>query len=248
MMENGRELVGKGIFVSADQRVFQAVALGGEVFVVGFAADGSVKSRTKLLSDDLQDARIYRLAVFSSGEFLLTASTGKDHIVPFTGLFASDGSLLKKIYESEDEEARQKTSPLEFVNSRPLDDIGGADFLWRGDVALASDGNVYLLHGTRSPALIYVISSSGDVRKVRIDAGDSKSVARTLKSYAGRLAVQFDKQAGSGGRQSLVKVTDLGGNLMATYRVDPTAVGGRSFFLAGYGRDGFTFVPRTFLL
>jgi len=99
------------------------------------------------------------------------------------------------------------------------------------------------MHGTRSPALVYVISPSGDVRKIRIDAGDSKSVARSLKSYEGRLAVQFDKEAGSGGRQSLLKVTDLAGNSIATYRVDPTAVGGRSFFLAGYGPDGFTFVP-----
>lgn len=244
MMEQDEELVGKGVFVTADERVFQPVTVHGETFIVEFTKDGSLKSKTKLISNDLEDALIYRLAVFKSGEFLLTAATGKDHLVPFTGVFTSDGTLLRKINEPEDEEARQNTSPVQFGSSRALDDIAGADFLWRGDVALASDGNVYLMHGTRSPALIYAISPSGDViRKMRIDAGDPKLMARSIKYDASRLAVQFDREVAIGSRHSLVKIVDLHGRPVATYRVDPTSAGGRSLFLAGYRSGSLTFVP-----
>jgi len=236
----GVNVLGKGVFVTADGKVFQAADSQGEVFVVEFAPDGSVKSKTKLAT--APHTQSWLLAVFKSGEYLVTATTGEDNLTPFTAVFAADGRLVKKIYEPEDEEARQKASPSDW-EPRPIGSVGGADFVHRGDVAAGSDGNVYLLHGTASPALVYVISPAGEVlRKLRIDAGDSGLLARSIKFYAGQLAVEFDRWFLFDTHQNLIKVTDQQGNSIAEYRMRPV-VGDHSLYLAGYGPEGFTFVP-----
>jgi hypothetical protein len=50
----------------------------------------------------------WHFAVFKSGGYLLLGQTG-DHLrTPFTGVFAADGRLAKKIFESEDDDARQE--------------------------------------------------------------------------------------------------------------------------------------------
>lgn len=212
----------------------------GDVFVVEFAQDGSVKAKTKLATPFY--AQPWLLAVFKSGEYLLTATTGTDNLAPFTAVFATDGRLVKTIYEPEDEEARKKASPADW-SSRPIGITGGADFVSRGDVAAGSDGNVYLLHGTASPALVYVISPAGEViRKLRIDAGDPDLLARSIKFYSGRLAVEFDRWFDFDTHQNLIKVTDLEGNSIADYRMRP-AIGTHALYLAGYGSEGFTFIP-----
>jgi hypothetical protein len=204
------EVNGKGVFVTADGKVFQTADSQGEVFVVEFAPDGSVKAKTKLATASHTQSWI--LAVFTSGEYLLTATTGEDNLTPFTAVFAANGKLVKKIYEPEDEEARQKASPADW-QSRPIGSIGGSDFVRRGDVTAGSDGNVYLLHRTASPALVYVISPAGEVlRKLRIDAGDSELLARSIKFYAGRLAIEFDRGFHFDTHQNLIKVTDLQGS------------------------------------
>jgi hypothetical protein len=57
--------------------------------------------------------QLLHLAVFKSGEYLavgLTGTIGENapHLrKPFTAVFAADGRLVKKIYEPEDEDARQ---------------------------------------------------------------------------------------------------------------------------------------------
>ncbi len=238
----GVDLLGRGVFVTPDNRVFQTADVHGETFVVEFAQDGSVKAKTRLVANDLVQAWTWHFAVFKSGGYLLTGATGRDHLTPFTGVFAADGRLVKKIYEPEDEEARQKSATTDW-DPHPVGDTRGIDFVRFGDAAPASDGNMYLLHGTSSLALVYVISPAGDVvRKLRIEAGDSDLVARSIKSYAGRLAIQFDKWIDTDSQQSLIKVTDLQGNSIANYRIRPV-VGNRSLYLAGYGSDGFTFVP-----
>lgn len=226
--------------MTADGKVFQAADAQGEVFVVEFAQDGSVKAKTKLATTSYTQS--WLLAVFKSGEYLLTATTGEDNLTPFTAVFAADGRLVKKIYEPDDEEARQKALPSDW-GPRTIGSIGGADFVSKGDVAAGSDGNLYLLHGTASPALVYVISPAGEVlRKLRIDAGDSELLARSIKSYAGRLAIEFDRGFNFDTHQNLIKVTDLKGTSIAAYRMPPV-VGTHSLYLAGYGPEGFTFLP-----
>jgi len=235
----GNSVIGKGVYVTADGKVFQAVDAQGEVFVVEFARDGSVKSKIKLAAPSYTQS--WLLAVFKSGEYLLTATTGMDNLTPFTAVFSADGRLVKKIYEPEDEEARQKASPADW-GSRPIGSIAGTDFV-RGDITAGSDGNVYLLHGTASPALIYVISPTGEVvRKLRINAGDPKLLARSIKFYSGSLAIEFDRWFNFDAHLNLVRVTDLEGHSIADYRMRPV-VGNHALYLAGYGSEGFTFIP-----
>ena len=238
--DGGVDVIGRSVFATTDGRVFQAAIAPEGVFVVEFASDGSVKSRTKLATGP--STTPWLLAVFNSGEYLLTATTGIDNLTPFTAVFAADGQLVKKIYEPEDEEARLKASPADW-ESRPIGTVGGADFVSKGDVAAGSDGNVYLLHGTASPALVYVISPAGKVlRKLRIDAGDPDLLARSIKFYSGRLAVEFDRWFNFDTHQNLIRVTDLEGNSIADYRIRPVE-GNHALYLAGYGSQGFTFIP-----
>lgn len=235
----GVDVVGKGVFVTTEGRVFQTGDAHGETFVVEFAQDGSVKAKTKLATPFYTQQ--WRLAVFKSGEYLLTATTGLDNLTPFTAVFAADGRLVKKIDEPEDEEARRRASPSDWDD--PIGVIGGVEFVRYADVASGSDGNVYLLHGTASPALVYVISPAGDVvRKLRIDAGDPELLARSIKFYAGRLAIEFDRWFNFDIHQNLIKVTDLEGNSIADYRMRPVE-GMHALYLAGYSSEGFTFIP-----
>jgi hypothetical protein len=237
----GVDVIGKGIFVTRDGRAFQVVDSRGEVFAVEFAPDGSVKAKKKLETPFYTQSGL--LGVFPSGEYLLTATTGNDNLTPFTAVFSPEGRLVKKIYEPEDEEARQRSSATNF-GPRPVGIAEGAGSDLRyGDVTAGSDGNLYLLHGTTSPGIVYVISPAGDVlRKLRIDAGDPDLVARSIKSYAGRLAVEFDRWFDYDTHQNVIRVTDLKGNSIADYRMRPV-VGNHSLYLAGYGSEGFTFVP-----
>jgi hypothetical protein len=230
-------------FVTADgARAFQAAYVHGETFVVEFAQNGSVKAKTKLLvGPDDRHMQPWHLAVFKSGEYLVIGFNGLDRLTPFTAVFAADGRMVKKIYEPEDEEARLQARP---DNWHGIDrgGNGGIDFVRGGGVAAGSDGNVYLLHGTTSYALVYVISPAGEVvRKLRIDSGDSDLVARSIRSYAGRLAIEFDDNWAGAYRRNLIKVTDLQGNSIADYKIG--TVGDHFLYLAGYGPDGLTFMP-----
>jgi hypothetical protein len=232
------EVEGMEVFVDQNGRVYQAAMVGDDVYVVEFAPDSSVKTRTKLDVGSRHFTSITRLAVFSSGEYLLVGETGKTGHVPFTAVFAADGRLMKEIYEPEDKDAQQKADAgdTEYVGT------GGSvgnRFVNVGDVAVGSDGNAYLLHGT-SPALIYVISPAGAVvRKLRVTVDDLDFGAASIKAYAGRLAIGFIRS--SDGAIS-IKVIDLKGNSIGDYGMD--AVGTYSLALACYGDEGLTLIPQ----
>jgi hypothetical protein len=230
------DVIGKAVFVSDDGKVYQVAIALGSVYVVEFAQDGAVKTKTKLEIDP-HLVLPGHFAVFKSGRYLLIGETGKDARTPFTAVFNTDGRLVKKIYEPEDEEGRRKAE-LGEVEYAPSD-IGNR-FVSSGDAAVGSDGNVYLLRGA-SPTLVYVISPAGDVaRKLRIGAGNSDLAAR-IKSYAGRLAIWSDSPNGSD--QYLVKLIDFQGNSIANYEVGAREV--NPLVLACYDSGGFTMISET---
>ena len=148
----------------------------------------------------------------------------------------ADGRLVKKIYEPEDEKARLQAEAGDegYTYSSGV----GNKFVMLGDVAAASDGNVYLLHGGSFP-LVYVISPAGDVvRKLRIDYRNNDDprhiVQGSIKFYAGRLAVGFDRQ---------IKIIDLLGNSIAAYEAGVDGFEERSSLsLACYGPEGLTLI------
>jgi len=222
---------GRGIFVSSKGAVYQAAIAPGGVYVVAFAKDGSVKSKTKLETGTHVDP--WHLAIFGSGRFLVSGEAGKNGHTPYTAVFEADGTLLKQIYEPEDEDARSKAEigDAEFSHN----DGRGNNFVDRGDVTLGSDGNAYLLHGA-SPALVYAISAGGEViRKMRIGAGDSGLAFRNIKSNAGRLAIGL-AQFG----HTEVHMTSLAGDPIRSYAIDGNDADVLS--LACYDSRGFTFI------
>jgi hypothetical protein len=228
----------RNVLVGQDGRVYQLAKSRQDSYVVEFTPDGSVKAKTKLEVDPYVEG--WHLAVFKSGEYLLVGGTVvatrtgiKEERTPFTAVFAADGRLVKKIYEPEAEEARQKGESDVKIGVT----IDNSNFLTAGDVAAGSDGNVYLLRGGY-PSLVYVISPSGEVlRKLRVDTGNPDLVAENVKFYAGRLAIQFYGLGAA--HQNLIKVMDLKGNAIADYEVGADEYP----ILACYDSEGFTMIP-----
>jgi hypothetical protein len=225
------DAVGRGVFVDAAGDVYHAAIAPGGAYVVEFARDGSVKTKTKLQTRGFLDP--WHLVVYQSGRFLVSGTEGKSQRTPYTAIFEGDGKLVKQIYEPEDEDARTKadSGDAEFTQNAET----GNRFVDLGDISLGSDGNAYLLHGT-SPALVYVISATGDViRKMRITADSSGLPFRSIQSRAGRLAVGLARF----GRIE-VRVTDLEGTLVDSYAVDTEKSDVPR--LACYGASGFTII------
>jgi len=235
---------GKTFFVR-DGNVYALAGPRDGLYIVKFDQNGSVKSRTKLDLPFFID--VLHLAVFKSGEYLVVGLTGTindtgPHLrTPFTGVFTADGRLVKKIYEPEDEDAYQKAEGNDTKYHLCCSDSGNEFVGWWADVASASDGNIYLLHGT-SPPLVYVISPAGDVvRKLRIDIRNPELSANSIKAHDGRLAIGFSWLGDV--PVSSIKVIDLRGNSIADYEVRE-ATSASDPILACYNSGGFTLIPR----
>jgi hypothetical protein len=209
------DIWGKDFFVSGEGEVYQAGFMpDGAVYVVEFDKGGSLKSKTRVESTGFTP---YQITVFESGGFLLSGTTGiSNGRRPFTGVFDARGKLIKEIYEPEDEDSRRRAEVGE-PGFAPDYTNSGNTLVWRGDAALGSDGNAYLLRAA-SPALVYVISPKGEVvRKLRIDPPDAGLIAESIKAAPGKLAVSFLNR---GMITGMIKVVDLQGALIANYSSD----------------------------
>lgn len=237
----GKKLVTEGVAVSADGKVYQA-GLSDKpdyaVYVTEFAKDGSVKSRTRLQTDYFI---AYQLAVFKSGEFLVSGTKGKDGHTPFTAVFSSDGKLLKEVTEPEDADLAKKAE----AGDRSFDSLqtseSGNSAVSYGDAASGSDGNVYLMRGT-SPAQIYVVSPHGEVvRKLRIDPGQSGFVAHTIRASKEGLAIAFGIRWEKS--DLIIKAVTYSGDPLGTYVLKDHYLSPTQF--ACYSGASFTFLATT---
>jgi hypothetical protein len=206
-----------------------------DIYITSFAKDGSVKARTKL---ETEFFRPHHLAVFKSGEFLLSGTKGKDQRTPYTAVFSPDGKLLKEVVEPEDKdiESKAKSGEAGYV-LKESPDFGNSAVTF-GDAVSGSDGNVYLGRAT-SPALIYAVSPSGEVvRKLRIDAGRSGYGIGSIRAFKGGLAIAFGLpwQATS----TIIKIVTYSGDPIAAYELTEHPVDQHS--LACYAEGSFTFV------
>ncbi len=230
----GPDIHAMDFFVSGSGEVYEgAWDQGGSMHVLEFSSDGSLKSN--LILDTEPPVFPYQIAVFKSGELLLSGLHGRHLHTPFTAVFDAKGRLIKEIYEPEDEATRQKADAGDPALVR---DTGNSNYsVDEGDVVAGSDGNVYLLRAL-SPALIYVISSKGEVvRKLQIDSPDPGLVARRLRSLPGRLAISFLERSSTIG---ITRVVDFQGNPIVDYASDDERI---SPGLPGcYTHQGFTFV------
>lgn len=221
--------------VSADGKVHQAAwTRDGTIYVISFAKDGSSKSKTRIQTDSFLP---YQLAVFKSGEFLLSGTKGKDGHTPFTAVFSSDGKLLKEVTEPEDEDlAKKAESGEDYVSANGATFANSAvEF---GDAVSGSDGNVYLMRAT-SPAQIYVVSPHGEiVRKLRIDPGRSGYVAHTIRAAKDGIAITFGIPWEKA--DTIIKMVGYSGDPIATYESTEQSLNPMLF--ACFAQGSFTFL------
>jgi hypothetical protein len=208
-------LLAVDFFVADDGKVYQGARSDSEraVYVVVYSAKGLLRSKVRLEGEFFIP---YEIAVFRSGEFLVSGIHGSYNRTPFTALYGGNGKLIKEIYEPEDEDARKRAEAGE-PGFRPDSIDSSNDFVVRGDAALGSDGNAYLLRAS-SPALVYVISPKGEViRKLRIPSPEPGLSAERLRSGVDILAISFLEK---GMNTGVIEVVDYRGNSTVTYAPD----------------------------
>jgi hypothetical protein len=222
------------LFVSQDGYPYQ---LAGR-WVVAYEKDGSVKSKTLLRAD--ADVAPHHLLVFRSGRFLLVGATGQNRTMPYAAVFEPDGRLVKRIDEPEDEYAKGEAEIGDSDYSSSMSGVAaGNHYISRADVTLGEDGNAYLMHGA-SPTIVYVISPAGEVlRKFRVASSEPGQAAWSVKSYKNRLAFAYQV-----GDHLEIQVTDLEGNPVAGYSINPKAKPDvvDTLDLACYDTNGFTLI------
>ncbi|MGA2002042.1 MAG: hypothetical protein ABSG70_01595 [Terriglobales bacterium] len=211
-----------------------------------YSKDGSYKSNVKLDVGGPWSPSLF--VTLSAGNFMATGQkwdrTAKEY-VPFTGIFSSDGTLLKELHLEDDEYIHESAArgDSRFV---PGPISGGLNYaISRGKMELGEDGNVYLLRWV-DPAIIYAISPGGEIQKrFTVDPGDQDFTVGGMLVSGSRIAVLFHKQEGNakGVEQQLIRIVDLDGNKVASYETTK-AVG---ITLACYSRnpEQFTFLGWT---
>jgi hypothetical protein len=229
-------------FVTADGRVYaavwdnRAVVKGNRAHIVQFTRNGSVASVTQVATDESFTPN--HIAIFKSGEILLTGTEGDLGHRPFTAIFNYKGELIKKIYEPEDEQLRIRADTGDSEVLSDSSNSGNAAVLDGGAVS-ASDGNVYVMRST-SPAILYDISPRGEVvRKLQVDSEDQRMRAFDLQSSGDRLAILF-RGWWAGHSKAALKVVDLEGNPIAGYRSEDGIPWGSLACFAPFG----VYLPR----
>jgi hypothetical protein len=132
---------------------------------------------------------------------------------PFTGIFASNGSLLKEVKLEDDETIHDMAAAGDERVSVPgIPQSNRA--LANTQIEMAADGNGYLMRWT-NPAIIYAISPGGEVvRRIKVDPGDAAYGPGTMHVFRNRIAVMFIEPNTF---EKIMKIVDLEGHELATY-------------------------------
>src|SRR5713101_4935689 len=157
-------------------QIAQSGVLKPRIFVLHFSSDGSPSSPTRLDAD----FEVYTFAAFADGNFLVSGvrrdvQNKNDRGRNFTAVFSADGRELAQLTfqqsqgtakteskasagasQNEAAKAGQKQIQRDAEKSAPMLDLADAE--------VGSDGNLYVMRGS-SPALVYVIASSGKIMK-----------------------------------------------------------------------------------
>lgn len=203
-----------------------------ELAVVEFDQDGMYRSKTRL-SPLFQPAHFVPLA---SGQFLVSGTklseenqqpTGK----PFTAIYGGDGELVRELtLPGDSESATAGDAPLNRA-------------VVLGTLAVAEDGNIYLLRASDRP-LVHVISPAAVILRILVitpPLPNSRPI--TMKVAGGRVVVMFeqDNPTGEMAEQVFSVVNAETGEKLADYW-SPPEIGGA---FACYTPDRFTFIGVT---
>lgn len=221
-------------------QIAQSGVLQPRIYVLHFSSDGSPSSATRLDAD----FEVYTFAAFPDGNFLLSGvqrdvQNKDDHGRNFTAVFSADGRELAQLsFEEPQGHAKagagghrndvQKGAPKAAEKPAPTLDLADAE--------VGSDGNLYVMRAS-SPALVYVIASSGTIMQTLKVAGASGGgVASAFHVSGNRLAISFWNEETQS--QTVVVADAQTGQKIASY-ADPTGLA-----LACYSanEDVFTFL------
>jgi hypothetical protein len=202
--------------ISPDGEVSQLIsALEPTRYVFVYAKDGSVKSEIKLQTG-FHFFFPKQIAVFMNGDFLVSGleydSDVHAAMWPFTGIFASDGSLRKEITLKDDQKIHDMAASGDPKVSAPgLPQSNRA--ISSGKAETGADGNVYLMRRL-TPAIVYAISPGGAVRRFEVDPGRQDMLPTSMHVVGSRIAVLFWQPQT---HDEVLKVVDLQGHEIATY-------------------------------
>jgi len=158
------------------------------------------------------------LSLFPSGELLasgLRYDRDKNNQVmwPFTGIFSSDGTLLKEVTLEDDKDIRNLAASGDARVGSDTDPHANHAVEF-GQSQAADDGNIYLMRWT-TPTIFYAISPGGEVvRRFVVDPGDQGFTPEAMHIAGNRIALLFfDEQT----KEKQMKIVDLEGHEIATY-------------------------------
>jgi hypothetical protein len=214
------EIRGAGSYnISPDGELYIWVGSRTEItrYVLVFKSDGSYKSSIKLEPGFAWLPA--SLAVFPNGNLLMTGQRldrkSKQFILPFTGIFRSDGKLLKDVALEENEKLPEVPSIDDLPKGQPMPVYSNRAVAW-GEMEAATDGNIYAMRWV-SPAAFYAISRGGEVMKrFTLDPGDPGYQPEQMHVSGNRIAVLF-RQPDT--KDQIMKIVDLEGQELATYDI-----------------------------
>ena len=184
-------------------------------YVFAFKSDGTYKSAVKLNPGFAWVPSA--LATFQTGGFLVSglAYNGDNPVmIPFTGVFAADGTLLKEVKLPDDDDLFDMAAsgdPRVAASSNSSQNHAVSP----SKMQVGSDGNLYLMRAL-NPAILCAISPGGEVvRRFTVHSGNTNDKVVSFHMAAGKLAVLFwDTETST----DLIKVVDLEGHELAAYR------------------------------
>lgn len=208
-------------FVTSDGEVYQWVGEQDSFsrYALIFKNDGTYKSNIKF--DPGFAWTPATIAVFPHGEILMTGQQFAkvngiaQPAIPFTGIFSTDGRLLKRL----DLEGDGQVKDAALASKAPPTAIPSDHTITWGHLASASDGNIYVMRYV-SPAAIYAISPGGEVvQKFTVDPGSASLMPQDIRISGNRIAIFFwDLNS----HTKIMKVVDLEGHEIATYDDQPS--------------------------
>ena len=231
-------------------QIAQSGVIKPRIYVLHFSSDGSPSSPT-LLDADFE---VYTFAAFADGNFLLSGvkrdvQNRNDRGRNFSAVFSADGRELAQLSFPETQGpaktgaksnagAHRNIARKDVQKDAQKDAEKSAPTLDLADAEAGSDGNLYVMRHS-SPALVYVIASSGKIMQtIKVASPLPGAVPSGFHVSGNRLAISFwndDKQS-----QTIVVADAQTGRKIASY-ADSTGLG--PSFACYSANDGvFTFL------
>jgi hypothetical protein len=212
--------VSDGVYFSLDGEgnLYQLIFLSDRIdrYIFEYKKDGTLKSKAKLETGfPWMPAAI---APFSSGGYLVTGQEydrePSQPMWPVTAVFSSTGALLREVKLEDDESIRDMAESGDRRVVSPQNPTSNRAIGF-SQMESASDGNVYLMRWL-SAAILYAISPGGQViRRFSVDPVDPDYTVAAMHISGNRIAILFVQPQT---RKNLIKVTDLEGRELTTYK------------------------------